>query len=144
MNQNLIFYPLLVQLLLTLAMYIWLGVAKSKAAKAGQVDEARRALHADAWPVHVQQINNNIANQFEAPVLFYALVGMLWATHQVNPLTLLIAWAFVISRIAHAYVHTGSNYVPRRRAIFMLGTLLLLILTVIAAAGLISLSPPQS
>ena len=55
------------QILLTITVYVALVVAKSRAIQAGQVDLARRALHADAWPESVQKINNNIRNQFEVP-----------------------------------------------------------------------------
>src|SRR5690606_21324806 len=65
--------PVLAQIALTLFMYIRLAGAKAGAIKRGEVDEARRALHEDAWPESVQKINNNIRNQFEVPVLFYVM-----------------------------------------------------------------------
>ena len=79
MNRNLIFLPVVLQVLITLYAYVLLGGAKSRATKGGLVNDARRALHDDAWPDQVIQINNNIRNQFELPVLFYVLVIVLWA-----------------------------------------------------------------
>jgi hypothetical protein len=73
-----IFLPLLLQVLLTVAVYLALSVAKSRAVEQGLVDPQRRALHEDAWPESVQKINNNIRNQFEVPVLFYVLVITLY------------------------------------------------------------------
>ena len=121
MNRDLIFGPILVQVLLTLATYVLLIKAKIRAMKAGEVDMARRALHDDAWPESVMKINNNIRNQFEVPVLFYVLAFALWALEAVAWPALAAAWLFAISRIVHAWVHIGTNYVPNRRRAFTIG-----------------------
>jgi len=130
MENNYIFAPVIAQVALTLWLYIYLAIAKSRAVKLGEVNEERRALHDDAWPNSVLQINNCIRNQFEAPVLFYVLMGTLWAIGAINIYVHLMAWMFVISRIGHAVVHTGSNYVPIRRKLFMSGCCILLAITV--------------
>jgi hypothetical protein len=132
---RLILYPVLVQVMLTMAVYVKLNAAKRKAVSHGEVDEARRALDEDAWPDKVRKINNNIRNQFEVPVLFYVLVFALVGLNAVSYTSVVIAWLFALSRIAHAYVHTGSNYVPLRRRIFMFGcgTIILLALVVVCA-----------
>lgn len=136
MNGNLIFFPLVVQILLTLTLYIALSVRKNQAVRAGTVDETRRGLFDDAWPIEVIKVNNCIRNQFEVPVLFYLLGIMLWSLHAVDVLALTLAWLFVASRIAHALVHTGSNHVPTRRRIFMFGTLLVLVMTILVTRAL--------
>lgn len=132
MHSNLILLPALVQILLTIAMYVALAVAKVKAVKAGRVDLDRRALHDDAWPDSVMKINNNIRNQFEVPVLFYVLTLLLWQLGETGLLALALAWSFVGSRVVHAWIHTGSNYVPARRRVFMFGVLVVLAMTAVA------------
>ncbi|MEX2962836.1 MAPEG family protein [Microbulbifer sp. TYP-18] len=126
MTHSLIFVPVAMQIALTLWLYIVLASAKSKAIKRGEVKEERRALHDDAWPDSVLQINNSIRNQFEVPVLFYILIGVIWSIGAVNTYIYIAAWVFVISRFIHAAVHTGSNYVPLRRNVFMLGCFVLI------------------
>jgi hypothetical protein len=121
MNRDLIFGPVLVQVALTLFVYVVLIRTKIRAMRAGKVDLARRALHNDAWPDDVMQINNNIRNQFELPVLFYVLSLMLWALHAVHWLALITAAVFVASRVVHVYIHIGTNYVPARRRAFTVG-----------------------
>jgi len=133
MNAQLILLPVLLQIALTLAMYVALTRAKLKAVAQGQVDETRRALHDDAWPDSVIKINNNIRNQFEAPVLFYVLVLVLLHLGAVGWLTQLLAWLFLLSRVAHALVHTGANQVPLRRRIFAFGCVILMLMTALAA-----------
>jgi hypothetical protein len=138
MNEKMIFLPVVLQVLLTLYAYVLLAIEKSRAAKAGLVNEARRSLHDDAWPESVMKVNNNIRNQFELPVLFYVLVVIVWATGSAHAPAQVIAWLFALSRVAHLFVHTGSNYVPVRRGIFTFGFLMVTVLAVIAIAGLLS------
>lgn len=133
MNAQLILLPVLLQIALTLASYVALARAKSKALALGQVDEVRRALHSDAWPDSVIKINNNIRNQFETPVLFYVLVLVLLNLGAVGWLTQLLAWLFVLSRIAHTLVHTGTNQLPLRRRLFTFGCVVLMLMTALAA-----------
>jgi hypothetical protein len=121
MAPPMIFLPVIAQVWLVIALYILLARAKKRAALKGEVDEARRALHADAWPESVQKINNNIANQFELPVLFFALSLALFALAGASHVAQALAWIFVGSRYLHTVEHVGRNQVPRRRALFSVG-----------------------
>ena len=129
MGNDLVFLPLIVQILLTIFLYAHLAIAKARASRQGLVDENRRALHEDAWPDNVIQINNCVRNQFETPVLFYVLVILLWLTGAVTAYVYIFAWGFVISRLVHAAIHVRSNYVPLRRKVFILGGLNIIALT---------------
>lgn len=128
MNGNLLLLPVLLQVVITLVAYFLLSRAKTTAARAGLVDETRRGLHDDAWPDAVRQINNNIRNQFELPVLFYVLVLCLWGLGATGWFVQAVAWLFALSRVLHLYVHAGSNYVPLRRRVFMFGFLMVVLL----------------
>jgi len=132
MPNNMLLLPVLLQVLLTIFLYIALAAAKSRALKAGLVDLERRALHDDAWPESVMKINNNIRNQFEVPILFYVLALMLWQLADASSLTLALGWLFVASRIVHAWIHTHSNYVPARRRVFTFGVVVVLAMGAVA------------
>ncbi len=136
MDQNLIFLPILMQVFLTLLVYVGITRAKNRAIAEQKVDENRRALHKDAWPEYVLKFTNNLTNQFEAPILFYILCFVIWAVKSVDVVSISFAWIFSISRYAHAYVHTGSNYVPVRKRIFMFGVIILIALFVCALVGI--------
>lgn len=136
MEQNLIFLPVLVQIALTCFLYVLLSNAKVAAFKAGDVDQERMKLHDDAWPDKVMQINNNINNQFQLPVLFYVLCVAIWALQMVNMIALGLASLFVLSRIVHCYVHVGSNHVPLRRQVFIGGMVLLWAMMLYVLAGI--------
>jgi hypothetical protein len=132
-----ILLPVMVQVVLTMAVYVLLNVAKARALRRGEVDLVRRGLHDDAWPDSVNKINNNIRNQFEVPVLFYVLSFMLLALNAVTWLALVAAWLFALSRIVHAYAHIGPNHVPTRRRIFVFGCVMLIALAFMAMVALV-------
>jgi hypothetical protein len=138
MNSNLIFWPVLAQIFLTLTMLILLGVRKTKAVKAGEVNRQQAALNNKVWPEDVVKVSNNIANQFEVPVLFYVLCLMLYSINAAGMVAIVLAWMFALSRFAHAYVHIGSNYVPMRLRLFLVGCLVLIAMLILVALELAS------
>jgi hypothetical protein len=133
-----IFWPVIAQVFLTLLMFILLGARKASAVKAGKVNRQEAALDNRVWPANVVQVSNNIANQFEVPVLFYVLCIILNSINAAGTTAVVLAWLFVVSRYAHAFVHVGSNYVPVRMKIFMFGCVVLLVMLAVAAWGLLS------
>lgn len=136
MNKNLIFYPILAHIFLVFWLYILLAVRKKKALQAGQVDQARRPLFEDAWPDDVVQVNNNLRNQFQVPILFYMVCVILWAINAVNVWVLVLSSLFVLSRYFHALVHTGSNIVKKRFRMFLFGVVIAIGLAVHALLSL--------
>jgi hypothetical protein len=139
MNATLILWPVLVQITLTIVIFLLLGVRKAKAIKAGGVDREKTALHNDAWPDEVLKVSNNLQNQFQTPVLFYALSFAFLHAGTVSVTVLSLAWAYAVLRIVHAYVHVTSNYVPMRFRLFLLSFTMLMAMTVILAKQLYGL-----
>jgi len=127
----------LTQILLTLSVFIVLSVRKAKAVKSNSVDLTRRALHSDAWPDDVLTVSNNIQNQFQTPVLFYVLALAFLSTNAVSGTILALSWVYAISRLVHASIHIGSNYVPMRLRAFIVGIAALIALTVMLGIQLI-------
>ncbi len=127
-NQELILWPLAVQVFLTLFIFVRLNVVKARVRAAGEADLSGTALNNDAWPDEVRKVSNNIENQFQIPVLFYVIVLTLFVVGSVDVFAVGVAWLFVASRFVHATIHTGSNHVPHRRPVFKFGVLLVLVL----------------
>ena len=71
---------------------------------------------------------DNFRNLFELPVLFYFALVMAALTDQATPVTLGLAWLFVIARIAHSVIHCTYNKVMHRFRAFLLGALALIAL----------------
>ena len=138
MDPKQIFWPVLVQILLTIVGFMLMGVQKAKAVKANDVDMTKTALNNDAWPEYVMKITNNVRNQFQVPLLFYVLCFVFYSINAVTTTVLYLAWAFVITRIIHAYIHMSSNYVPARFRVFTLGFVILVVMTVFAAEALMA------
>lgn len=132
MSNSTILLPMLVQISLTLFIFILLGIRKNSAIKAGGVDRGKAALDNSAWPVDVVKVSNNIANQFQTPVLFYILCTMFYLIDSVTTLVYVLAWVYSITRILHAFVHVNSNFVPARLSLFMIGVVCLIVMTVLA------------
>lgn len=130
MASHWIVIPLILQVFLACALYVALVRVKKREAAQGNVDESRRSLHADAWPDSVLKINNCIRNQFEVPVLFYILILCQLSLGSIDLISHALAWLFVFSRYTHAWEHTGSNRIPRRRALFSIGVYIVLLLAI--------------
>ncbi len=132
LNQLAILYPVFVQVLLTIIVYGLLGAARARAISA--MDRKRGnpdlALGRVEWPEDAVKRAANQRNQFELPVLFYAVAGFALIAKGADLLMVMLAWAFVLTRIAHAAIHIGPNKVRWRSPMFALGLLVLTIMWV--------------
>jgi hypothetical protein len=131
MNAHLIFGPLLAQMLLTVGMFGLLAARKAQAVRLKQVNLKQAALDHSAWPHEVVKVSNNIANQFETPILFYIVCLVLFQLNAVSAAVLMLAWLYVATRFIHGVVHVRSNRVPIRLRAFAAGLLILLALMVV-------------
>jgi len=68
---------------------------------------------------------NNLANLFETPVLFLALVPLLLITGQAGVAQVLLAWIFVAARATHSWIHVTHNRVPVRFRAFLVSVAVL-------------------
>ena len=66
---------------------------KIKAVKAKQVNPKETALDNKAWTEDVIKVSNNIANQFETPLLFYVLCTVTFLVGLVDVVSLAFAWS---------------------------------------------------
>ena len=132
-----ILLPLFVEVLLTFALMFWMARSRIGALKAGQVKMGDVALGQTNWPPRVQAAANAFSNQFELPVLFYALVPLALLTRKADLLFVVLAWAFVATRLVHAGVFVTSNHVPTRFRAYMAGVLVLFVLWAVFAVRIL-------
>jgi hypothetical protein len=71
----------------------------------------------------VARITRNLGNQFELPVIFYALVVLLVALGKVTMFDVAAAWVFVAGRVIHTLVQTLTDNVVLRGRVFMINFL---------------------
>jgi len=126
-----ILYPVLAQVVLTLALLLVTGVLRRRDILASKVTYDEIALDCSRWPAATRKWANCYSNQFELPVLFYVLCLIALATRSADLSMVLLAWLFVASRLIHAYIHTGSNIVIRRGAALLIGYIALVLMTAI-------------
>jgi hypothetical protein len=69
--------------------------------------------------------SDNFRNLFELPVLFYAAVFVAMLTDLVTPISLALAWIFVVLRVLHSAVHCTYNRVMHRFLLYVAGALVL-------------------
>jgi hypothetical protein len=115
---------LLVQGGLAIGILVYLGVVRVPLVVRGEVHPREIALSRAGWPERAQQVANAADNQFQLPLLLYVAVFTLLYLGP-SPLEVLLAWAFVLSRYVHAYVHLSDNNVVRRFSAFVAGLLFL-------------------
>jgi hypothetical protein len=68
---------------------------------------------------------DNFRNLFELPVLFYAAVFVAMLADLVTPISLALAWIFVVLRVLHSAVHCTYNRVMHRFLLYVAGALVL-------------------
>lgn len=132
-----ILLPVFVQVVLTFALLFYLGAARSKALEAGGFDRSRLTVDESGWPANVRQSSNAFRNQFEIPVLFYALVAFALITRKADLAFVVLSWVFVLTRVGHAVVHVTSNDVRLRFPFYSAGVSVLLIMWVLFAFAIL-------
>lgn len=119
-------YPALAQILWTFIVISLAGRVRLTSLRARDVKLGDVALDNSAWPARVRAFGNNMNNQFETPVLFYALIGIAIYVGATGWGMAALAWGFVACRVVHTLVHTGSNDVRRRFQVFLVSMFLLM------------------
>lgn len=96
----------------------------------------RRRIHPQAIALSAQvaqrledtRAADNFRNLFELPVLFYLALVVAVLAGLVTPVSLGLAWAFVLLRVAHSAIQCTYNRVMHRFCVFIAGALVLLAL----------------
>lgn len=114
-----------------------LGYMRFGAIKSGAIDPRYfRSFQGFEEPEELHVAARHVRNLFEAPVLFYVIVVIAFATHQSGWLPVTLAWAYVLLRAAHSYVHLTSNRVPLRFRLFALSWVVLILLWLAVFLGM--------
>jgi hypothetical protein len=137
MSIQMILLPVFVLVALTFGLLVTVGSRRRAAVVNGKVKMRDIALGQPAWPEGPTKAANCLANQFQTPVLFYVLVVLAIFTKQADLLFVIMSWIFVVTRLIHAYIHVGSNYVPHRFYAFAAGLTVLLVMWIIFAVRIL-------
>ncbi len=128
MSIQTVLFPLFVEVVLTFVLGLWLSALRVDAIRSGRVHPRDIALGEPNWPTRVTQVGNAYHNELELPLLFYVLTILSIITRHADLLFVLLAWVFVVLRLARAYIHVTDNNVPRRGMVFLAGAIVLAVM----------------
>ena len=131
MTLPMILAPLFVLVLMTFALGFWFPMVSVPLLRRGEVRPQDVDLRQINWPRPIMQINNSYTSQFEQPVLFYVLIILAIISKHADLLFVVMAWIFVLARLAHMYIHVTSNNVQLRGPIFGVAAIVLAIMWLI-------------
>jgi hypothetical protein len=127
MRPQAIFVPMSLLALWTFVVLFLVGARRLRATRAGQVPHGTfRAGPGVDVPLAVTIANRHFMNLLEAPVLFYVVCIALFVSGGSTATTLALAWAYLVLRLVHSFIHLGYNRVIHRLFVFALGNLVLL------------------
>jgi len=118
------FWPMIAHVALVFGIYALLNRRRTALRRAGKVTtEQFRELRDE--PSESLMVRNNLASQFELPVLFHVACLLLYITDADNIATIVLAWLFIVARYAHTYVHVTSNRLRYRTPAFVVSFVML-------------------
>lgn len=123
MSIQMVLLPVFVQVGLTFALLIGMVLARRRSLVSGETKSRDIAL----------------GEQFELPVLFYALIALALPLRHADLFIVLMSWVFVVTRFAHAGVFVSSNDPGRRSMIWLAGVLVLLVMWIYFALKMLLL-----
>lgn len=128
--------PVFVQVAMTFILLFWMGRERYAAITRKEIDVQEVVYGDGKWPKKARQVAASFHNQLEIPPLFYLVSVLALITETTGPAFLALAWAFVISRIAHMAIHVTSNDVKFRGPAYVIGVFILMAMWAILAYGL--------
>ena len=134
-----IFTPLVGMLLLTFVVWVVMYVRRLNFLITNKIDSQRLTTPergAQIIPEEISYPAYNLKNLFELPVVFYALCLYLFATGNVDAVTVTAAWVFLGFRVVHSLIHCTRNIVMPRFLAYMAGSLVLWFMVLRAALDL--------
>ncbi len=116
----------------TLAMIFWifvvgviLGFRRKAAFTSGAVRPGDVTVSTERYPVPARLAGANFTNQFETPVIFFALIMIAMETGATGYVMAVLAWLYVATRVLHTLIHVGPNRLPLRGAVYGVGIIAL-------------------
>lgn len=127
MNQTAIFWPMIAHVALVFGIYFLIFLRRKAAVQSGSAKISQFRENTDE-PAESLFVRNNLANQFELPVLFHVVCLSLYAVGAAGLVAIVLAWLFVVSRYVHAFIHVTSNRIRHRQPAFSAGFLVLVLM----------------
>ncbi len=119
MNQYSLIYPMFAMVILTFTILGIMFRSRVRALEKGEIGASfYKTYRGDTEPDSIAQLSRQFTNIFETPVLFYVACLTAMITSQSGITLQLLAWVYVMARVAHFFIHTGENKLRPRVAAF--------------------------
>lgn len=136
MQHSTLFAPIIALVLWTFVMWTWLYATRIPAIMKNRIpldpEQTKDAFNAQI-PPQARWKADNYNHLLEQPTLFYAVTLTLAMLGAGDMLNTVLAWSYVMLRVAHSLVQATTNIILRRFWIFVASSLVLLALTLRAA-----------
>lgn len=122
----------------TIIMFFWLAAARFPALKKAGIDltksppGGRGSDLEGVLPPETNWKSHNYTHLLEQPTVFYAVILILHGVGGYPAYVAWLAWAYVVLRIVHSVWQSTVNRIPVRFALFLLSTLCLFVLALLA------------
>ena len=131
-------YPMFAMVVLTCIVLAALFRARVRSVAAGQVSGSYyKTYRGGEEPDASAQLSRHFANIFEAPTLFYVVCLAAMIVNQTAWLLHLLAWTYVLLRVAHAHIHIGRNKLRPRIFVYFSSWIVLLLMWVYLVVGVL-------
>lgn len=138
MSVQQIYFPVLAMVTLTIVVWLRMYVVRIGQMKRERIHPQAVATSSEAAArLTDSRAADNFRNLFELPVLFYVAVVVVAQAGLVSPLTLGLAWLFVLLRVLHSWIHCTYNKVMHRFQVHVAGGVALWVLWGAVAWGLL-------
>jgi len=128
MQQSLILYPIAAQLVLILIAAVLTVTRRRRGAMLGEIKVSRfKTMDLEGIDPKYVTPGNCFNNQFQLPMVFILFILFALQLNLVDGFFVIAAWAFIVLRYLHAYIHLTYNHVLHRLGAFMAGAIVLYI-----------------
>ena len=117
--------PLFLHVLFTMGLGLVSANARRKALLAGRARLAEVVIDPRTYPDDVKKLGNNFDNQFQMPMLWYAVTAFTLILGLASPVFVILSWAFLAARLLHSFIHVGRNILIQRFAVFLASAVIL-------------------
>ena len=128
MSAQMVLLPVFVLVGLAFALLLWMAGARRQALVDGEAKVRDVVLGQPNWPTRATQIGNCFKNQFELPLLFYALIALAMPLRHADLFIVLMSWLFVVTRFVHTGIFVTSNDLKQRSLAWFAGVLVLFVM----------------
>ena len=116
-----------------LAAFLYVLLTVARAPKVWGIGQ--RSDGSNPWATVEPRISANLSNQFEWPVFFYAACLLLIQSESQTTVAAVLAWTFVLGRLAHSYVQIFTTNIRLRGLVFTINFLAALGLWAVVIQG---------